>query len=91
MRTSPFFVLVTIAEMAEAYEPSEAIFKAAMRALSMTSSEFFHCLIRTSADIDGAKPLGIPVAWINRHSDILSVWEPRPDYEFSTLNRYEKF
>ena len=37
--------------------------------------------IGTWADIDGAKPLGIRVAWINRGNERLGDWQARPDHE----------
>jgi FMN phosphatase YigB (HAD superfamily) len=51
----------------------------------VTTAEMFHCSIGTWADIDGAKPLGIKVAWINRGAEKLGDFQARPDYEFTTL------
>jgi 2-haloacid dehalogenase len=80
-----YFKQVTTAEMAGAYKPSETIFKKGLAELQMVPSDLFHCSIGTWADIDGAKPLGIPVAWINRQNETLGTWQARPDYEFPTL------
>ena len=80
-----YFPQVTTAEMARAYKPSETIFKTGLATLGLNADEIFHCSIGTWADIDGAKPLGIRVAWINRGDERLGDWQARPDYEFSTL------
>jgi 2-haloacid dehalogenase len=80
-----FFDQVTTAEMARAYKPSEAIFKLALDRLAVPAESVLHCSLASWADIDGAKPLGMQVAWINRGNDRLSVWQPRPDHTFSTL------
>jgi 2-haloacid dehalogenase len=81
-----YFDQVTTAEMARAYKPSEAIFKLALDRLSVPAEDVLHCSLASWADIDGAKPLGMRVAWINRGNEQLSVWQPRPDYEFPTLD-----
>jgi 2-haloacid dehalogenase len=81
-----YFDQITTAEMARAYKPSEAIFKLALDRLSVPAEDVLHCSLASWADIDGAKPLGMRVAWINRGNEQLSVWQPRPDYEFPTLD-----
>ncbi|MEI5997077.1 HAD hydrolase-like protein [Paraburkholderia bengalensis] len=84
-RLVEYFPKVTTAEMARAYKPSETIFKTGLATLGMRADEIFHCSIGTWADIDGAKPLGIKVAWINRGAEKLGDFQARPDYEFATL------
>ena len=81
-----YFEHVTTAEMAKAYKPLQAIFSLALDRLGLPASDVLHCSLASWADIDGAKPLGMPVAWINRGHDVLGTWQPRPDYEFSDLS-----
>lgn len=81
-----YFEHVTTAEMARAYKPSQAIFTLALDRLGLPASSVLHCSLASWADIDGAKPLGMRVAWINRGNEVLGTWQPRPDYEFSTLS-----
>jgi 2-haloalkanoic acid dehalogenase type II len=84
-RLVEYFPKVTTAEIAKAYKPSAAIFTTALNNLGLGADEIFHCSIGTWADIDGAKPLGITVAWINRGNERLGDWQARPDYAFATL------
>lgn len=84
-RLASHFDQVTTAEMAQAYKPSESIFKLALQRLGVRAQHVLHCSLASWADIDGAKPLGMKVAWINRGAERLSVWQPRPDHEFSDL------
>jgi 2-haloacid dehalogenase len=81
-----YFEHVTTAEMAQAYKPSQAIFALALDRLALDAAEVLHCSLASWADIDGAKPLGMAVAWINRSADTLGTWQPRPDFEFDTLS-----
>ena len=81
-----YFEHVTTAEMAKAYKPSQAIFALALDRLGLPASNVLHCSLASWADIDGAKPLGMVVAWINRGNDTLGTWQPRPDYEFANLS-----
>lgn len=81
-----YFEQVTTAEMAKAYKPSYPIFKLALDRLGMSAQNVLHCSLASWADIDGAKPIGMHVAWINRTGDKLGPWQPRPDFEFKTLS-----
>lgn len=81
-----YFEHVTTAEMAQAYKPSQAIFTLALDRLALPARDVLHCSLASWADIDGAKPLGMAVAWINRGADTLGTWQPRPDFEFDTLS-----
>ena len=38
------------------------------------------------ADLEGAMPLGMKVAWINRGQEPLGRFTPKPLYEFSDLS-----
>lgn len=80
-----YFPHVTTAEMAKAYKPSHRIFDLALDRLGLAAGNVLHCSLASWADIDGAKPLGMHVAWINRTRDKLGPWQPRPDFEFTTL------
>lgn len=84
-RLASFFPSVTTAEMARAYKPSERIFRLALERLALAPAEVLHASLASWADIDGAKPLGMRVAWINRARDRLGPWQPRPDHEFADL------
>ncbi|MBN3788733.1 HAD family hydrolase [Burkholderia sp. Ac-20353] len=81
-----YFEHVTTAEMAKAYKPSQLIFSLALDRLGVGAQNVLHCSLASWADIDGAKPLGMNVAWINRSGDKLGPWQPRPDFEFETLS-----
>lgn len=79
------FPRVITAQMAEAYKPSERIFLAALAALGVDAEQVLHASLSPFADIDGAKPLGFAVAWINRGAERLGTWSPTPDYELPDL------
>ncbi|RJF95519.1 HAD family hydrolase [Noviherbaspirillum saxi] len=81
-----YFEHVTSAEMAKAYKPSSDIFKLALQRLAVPAENVLHCSLASWADIDGAKPLGMNVAWINRGRDVLGTWQPRPDFEYHDLS-----
>lgn len=80
-----YFPQVTTAEMAQAYKPSERIFRLALERLALPLESVLHVAVSPWADIEGAKPLGLKVAWINRTKEALGPWTPRPDYECSDL------
>lgn len=82
-----YFEHVTSAEMAKAYKPSSDIFKLALQRLAVPAENVLHCSLASWADIDGAKPLGMNVAWINRGREALGTWQPRPDFEYDDLSR----
>ena len=84
-RLAHYFENVTTAEMAKAYKPSHQIFLYALDRLDLAPENVLHCSISHWADIDGAKPLGMNVAWINRWEAKLGTFQARPDFEFSTL------
>ena len=80
------FPHATTAEMARAYKPSERIFRLALDRLAVTPEDVLHVSLSPWADIDGAKPLGMRVAWINRTGESLGPWSPKPDWEFPDMN-----
>ena len=77
---------VTTAEMARAYKPSERIFRLALDRLGLSPDAVLHVAISPWADIEGAKPLGIKVVWVNRGDDVLGKWTPLPDFEIASLD-----
>lgn len=81
-----YFPKLTTAEMAQAYKPSERIFKLGLERLGVAVDDVLHVAISPWADIEGAKPLGFKVAWINRDGDRLGPWTPRPDYELRDVS-----
>jgi 2-haloalkanoic acid dehalogenase type II len=85
-RLVSYFEHVTTAEMAKAYKPSPVIFNLALDRLGVNAGNVMHCSLASWADVDGAKPVGMNVAWINRTADKLGPWQPRPDFEFKTLS-----
>lgn len=80
-----YFPQVTTAEMAQAYKPSERIFRLGLERLGLSIDSVLHVAISPWADIEGAKAIGLKVAWINRNQDKLGPWTQRPDYEFTDL------
>jgi 2-haloalkanoic acid dehalogenase type II len=81
-----YFHKVTTAEMAQAYKPSERIFRLGMERLGLPMESVLHVAISPWADIEGAKAVGLKVAWINRENETLGPWTPRPDYEFPDVS-----
>ena len=77
-----YFHKVTTAEMAQAYKPSERIFRLGIERLGLPIESVLHVAISPWADIEGAKAIGLKVAWINRDKEALGPWTPKPDYEF---------
>jgi 2-haloalkanoic acid dehalogenase type II len=80
------FPRVVTAEAARAYKPSERIFLKALEKLELDAGDVLHVSLATWADIEGAKPLGFAVAWINRAQERLGPWTPRPDCELPNLS-----
>jgi len=81
-----YFRQLTTAEMAEAYKPQERIFRTALSRLDLGVQDVLHVAISPWADIEGAKPLGFKVVWINRKSESLGPWTPRPDFELPDVS-----
>jgi len=88
---SSFDMWVT-AEEAGAYKPSESIFLEAVNKLGVAPQHILHVSLAQFADVEGAKPLGMKVAWINRSCEAQGLYTPDPDYQFPDLNGvYELF
>jgi len=81
-----YFQHLTTAEMAEAYKPQERIFRTALTRLNLGVQDVLHVAISPWADIEGAKPLGFKVVWINRNNNLLGPWTPRPDFELPDVS-----
>ncbi len=73
------------AQQAGAYKPSERIFRAALSKLGREPEEVLHVSLAQFADLEGAKPVGMNVAWINRGGEELGCYTPEPNFEFPNL------
>ena len=77
----PFDLLVT-AEQVGSYKPAEAHFLEARRQIG--DVRWLHAAQSYFHDVEPARALSIPVAWINRKAE-MPGGEARPDREFPTL------
>jgi 2-haloacid dehalogenase/putative hydrolase of the HAD superfamily len=71
-------------EDVRSYKPQPEMFLAALDQLGLAAADVLHVGDSLTSDVAGANALGIPVAWVNRHT------RPRPshasiDYEISDL------
>jgi 2-haloacid dehalogenase len=73
------------AEEARAFKPSADIFRLAIKKLSHPPDRVLHVSLSQFADIEGAMPLGMKVAWINRGQEPLGRYTPKPLHEFPDL------
>lgn len=69
------------AESANGYKPDGTLFRHAQRDMGVELSEWLHAGQSQRTDLIGAKPLGITVAWVNRHGLSRDEDVPVPDYE----------
>jgi 2-haloacid dehalogenase len=74
------------AEEAHAFKPSAIIFNKAINKLGHPAGNILHASLAQFADLEGAMPVGMKVAWINRGSDALGPFTPEPLYEFKNLD-----
>ena len=79
------FDLVCTAERAHGYKPDGTLFRFLLRAAGVDARRIVHCGQSQRTDMVGAKPLGIPVIWINRRHLPLAADVPRPDHEINDL------
>ena len=63
------FDLVTTAERARAYKPTEAIFRYALERMGCAPAEIVHVAAGWWTDIEPATKLGLPKVWINRRGE----------------------
>jgi len=80
------FPLTVTAEQARAFKPSALIFGYAIKKLDLQPEEILHVSLSQFADLEGAMPMGMDVAWINRYGEPLSRFTPVPRYEFRNLD-----
>ncbi|MFC4297647.1 HAD family hydrolase [Castellaniella hirudinis] len=80
------FALTLTAEDVRAFKPSALIFKAAIERLALEPGEILHVSLAQFADLEGAMPMGMDVAWINRGGEPLGRFTPAPKFEFSDLS-----
>lgn len=73
------------AEDAGAFKPSAIIFGKAIERLGVPAQSILHVSLAQFADLEGAMPMGMKVAWINRGGEALGPFTPRPLFEFSDL------
>jgi 2-haloalkanoic acid dehalogenase type II len=88
LRLNPFqaaFDSFVTAEEARAFKPSADIFRLAIKKLGFPPDSILHVSLSQFADLEGAMPLGMKVAWINRGREPLGRYTPKPLYEFSDL------
>lgn len=64
--TGLHFDLIVTSEDCRSYKPRPQMFRKALSLLRMRPEEVVHVGDSLSSDVKGAKPLGIPVLWINR-------------------------
>jgi 2-haloacid dehalogenase len=80
------FDLVCTAERAKGYKPDGALFSHLLANAGVARNEILHSGQSQFTDMVGAKPLGLPVAWINRRGIALSPKVPRPDFQFPDIH-----
>ncbi|MGO4560065.1 HAD family hydrolase [Mesorhizobium sp. 2RAF21] len=80
------FDLYLTAEQAGAFKPSAIIFGKAIERLNVDAENILHVSLSQFADLEGAMPLGIKVAWINRGREKRGQFTPQPLFEFADLN-----
>jgi 2-haloacid dehalogenase len=74
------FDLVCTAEKAKGYKPDGTLFRYLIQNAGVGVDEIFHSGQSQHTDMVGAKPLGLTVAWVNRHGLELHRNVPRPDF-----------
>lgn len=73
------------AEQAGAFKPSSVIFNEAIARLGVPPQSVLHASLSQFADLEGAMPLGMKVAWINRGRERLGPFTPKPLFDFPDL------
>jgi 2-haloalkanoic acid dehalogenase type II len=74
------FDLVCTAERARGYKPDGTLFRYLLDHAGVARSEILHSGQSQTTDMVGGKPLGLTIAWINRHGLELLPSVPRPDF-----------
>jgi 2-haloacid dehalogenase len=84
-RLPKVFTLKCTAEAARGYKPDGTLFRFLLSSAQLTADQILHCGQSQYTDMVGGKPLGLPIAWINRRSVALDPIVPVPDFEFTDL------
>lgn len=74
------FEMMVTSEDCRAYKPRAEPFRKALSLLGLTPRDVLHVGDSITADVRGAKALGIPVMWLNRRQARLPENSPRPDH-----------
>ena len=74
------------AQQAGAFKPSAIIFAKAIERLGVDAANVLHVSLSQFADLEGAMPMGMKVAWINRGREKRGQFTPEPLYEFDDLD-----
>jgi 2-haloacid dehalogenase len=74
------------AQQAGAFKPSAIIFAKAIERLGVDAANILHVSLSQFADLEGAMPMGMKVAWINRGGEKRGQFTPEPLYEFNDLD-----
>jgi 2-haloacid dehalogenase len=74
------FDLVCTAERARGYKPDGTLFRYLLGHAGVAREEILHSGQSQFTDMVGGKPLGLTIAWINRHYLELHPSVPRPDF-----------
>ncbi len=79
------FDLVCTAERADGYKPDGTLFRYLLEQSRLDALQILHSGQSQFTDMVGGKPLGLPIAWINRRNISLSPDVPPPDFIFPGL------
>lgn len=82
-RLPEVFSLRCTGEAARGYKPDRTLFRFLLSKAESAPDQILHCGQSQYTDMVGAKPLGIPVAWINRRGVTLDPTVPAPDFELT--------
>lgn len=79
------FGVVMTSEAARAYKPRPRIFELALEALDVDPPAAAHVGDSLTADVGGAKRIGMRTIWVNRTRMRRGPGDPRPDFEVASL------
>ena len=79
------FGLRCTGETAQGYKPDGTLFRFLISKAELPVDQILHCGQSQYTDMVGGKPLGLPMAWINRRGVALDPIVPEPDFEFSNI------
>lgn len=84
-RLPEVFDIKCTGERAQGYKPDGTLFRFLLSEAGAPADQILHCGQSQYTDMVGGKPLGIPIAWINRRRVALDPVVPEPDFEFTDL------